>query len=1495
MSQDDTARQSLEVQIAAPLASSEAVQSEPVPVTAPAKTVDQSEPRLGSVGPAPVAIAPLDSTSATERLEPPTNSEPIDTSPLDPSSTQHETSVGQAEQDAVPSLSAMPAQADAQEATTLPTGGETNVSERMEHAASATQPAIEAAAQTAAGDPVASKADQPDASLTAESSSTDPSSMSASEPLTSEALQRLPSISASSVGDLARPDTPTSLAASDKDRPPLATANSGAFTAKKTFSSNLSVNRKFLEKASSAVPDGKPAASTTVRSAPIGLGAAAASRASTGAAVSPGISSAASPLPPGPRLLTGKVAPTAAVMPPAGSAGATWGKAGSPGMTERPSPFANFGKGPLPPFAHRSPAERPGAWTRAGPGGPNKPSQGFSAERDFPSMAEAARSKLLKAQAQQAGVAKEKANQQAAAAASAAYNQHLLEGLDAFRGTHLDPNAVHWDEEEDDGDYYDDVIDFGDGKQYTISSATEPEAIHNLASALANQDQEAATAAAAAFESRPASARPPASEWDRGAGPAAREQANQKTLFNERLGRFEPYAGKQSKKDAPASATEPTILPRSKGDAPDAGQANPARPPKSARAASGSRETQTEPNRPRKESATRPPQSKPAAASAPLHKPIALPAITPPTLLQSSATTVPLAWSAPAESAAKVSATQSNVDTASAAPTRDIEEMQRQEMMSAADRAKKRRQEEEAIRQAEIARAQKRAAEIELKMAADRPKQAPAAAIKPPDSQPAIIKPVAILHKPNERTKEARRPLPTQDEVALQAKQQKSDAAAARKAAKASESAEPAQQSTDKAVSGPQDKSPDDRQWRRAELTTTPDAVPTVRMRGSKESAAKAQTVAKQSFAKPSEPSSIDVTMSRVQGALNAAELSNAASKEARAGSRGKRMAASEERQARPQLPSTPSFRSEDASFTSRQLRSPSPRPAWNRYTVKLSRTNPRRPASAAQKQAMLQSRPGRVVGVYTWHGDTGDRFAGSERRLFWVMPGTLEVKLAKRSKPARPASFLSKPESWPAHELRTISTDNSRSAAVSSWRQTPKPSPAVEETAQTLPAIEEIMLEEQMLPAPIVSLPSPNKDRKARRVVTAPTASGQRAIVIDLGGDRRKAAAVSPSESQALENENTDSLPAMAPSARINGLPDLAAPAQTEANAQEHLARTSTPPVLPPTAAIAPAPWTKDQPAISVADPALKNVWSKPVEEVGLLSKPSNSLEGLADDFPAALPSSANELKLDDGQSEASPVLTRDVLRPKPTATAQMSALTPLPVDMSSLAAGSNPYMATAAAGAYSGPNGYGYGYPSSHVPTSQLVINQGYGYLPMQNAAAMQSAAAQGMWSQGHYGGYPAGRLAGSDYSSASYLSSPLSPGMSVLSTPASFRGPNRAVTGGRESMSYVQRQQEAQIRYGSSPYANGGLDYGAPGRPQQLQQQQQMLRAVSHAAPGVGMPAYAAQSPIYPAMYPAGATPGNASTYGAPLSAEAVAAAKARYPSSMYPGGSQTDPRW
>ncbi|KAF9229562.1 hypothetical protein BS17DRAFT_28049 [Gyrodon lividus] len=48
--------------------------------------------------------------------------------------------------------------------------------------------------------------------------------------------------------------------------------------------------------------------------------------------------------------------------------------------------------------------------------------------------------------------------------------QVALQEADAFRGVHLDPNAHHWDEmEEDDDNFLDNVIEFGDGRQYKVA------------------------------------------------------------------------------------------------------------------------------------------------------------------------------------------------------------------------------------------------------------------------------------------------------------------------------------------------------------------------------------------------------------------------------------------------------------------------------------------------------------------------------------------------------------------------------------------------------------------------------------------------------------------------------------------------------------------------------------------------------------------------------------------------------------------------------------------------------------------------------------------------------------------------------------------------------------------------------------------------------------------------------------------------------------------
>ncbi|KAJ7130001.1 hypothetical protein C8R43DRAFT_1025387 [Mycena crocata] len=121
----------------------------------------------------------------------------------------------------------------------------------------------------------------------------------------------------------------------------------------------------------------------------------------------------------------------------------------------------------------------------AGGGGVGKPVWGnpkshqqrpdMTSQSDFPTAAEVAaaprKSKPTLADRNQAF--KEAAALEMASAA--ANKQARMEEADTFRGVHLDPNAHHWDEmEEDDDNFLDGVIEFGDGRQYKIESADLP-------------------------------------------------------------------------------------------------------------------------------------------------------------------------------------------------------------------------------------------------------------------------------------------------------------------------------------------------------------------------------------------------------------------------------------------------------------------------------------------------------------------------------------------------------------------------------------------------------------------------------------------------------------------------------------------------------------------------------------------------------------------------------------------------------------------------------------------------------------------------------------------------------------------------------------------------------------------------------------------------------------------------------------------------------------
>ncbi|KAJ7456666.1 hypothetical protein FB451DRAFT_1276775 [Mycena latifolia] len=110
--------------------------------------------------------------------------------------------------------------------------------------------------------------------------------------------------------------------------------------------------------------------------------------------------------------------------------------------------------------------------------GNTKPQQqrpDMTSQSDFPTAAEvaAAPRKLKPTLADRNLASKEAAALEMASAA--ANKQARMEEADTFRGVHLDPNAHHWDEmEEDDDNFLDGVIEFGDGRQYKIESADLP-------------------------------------------------------------------------------------------------------------------------------------------------------------------------------------------------------------------------------------------------------------------------------------------------------------------------------------------------------------------------------------------------------------------------------------------------------------------------------------------------------------------------------------------------------------------------------------------------------------------------------------------------------------------------------------------------------------------------------------------------------------------------------------------------------------------------------------------------------------------------------------------------------------------------------------------------------------------------------------------------------------------------------------------------------------
>ncbi|EED81264.1 predicted protein [Postia placenta Mad-698-R] len=236
---------------------------------------------------------------------------------------------------------------------------------------------------------------------------------------------------------------------------------------KKFTSSNI--NRKFLEKTSSTSPSGQTlSASVTAK---------------IGSSIQKPPSQAA---PTHSRLVTAKLTAT----PQSSSTTPGWSRPPSSVSSVAPTPSAAANSKPQPiqsssispqPTLGKVIQPQPRGASEAFAGVVKKESSGKpvwgnargtaavvakldAVANDFPTAAEAAQGRAAKA-----------SEQKQATEAAAAQKQAVAAEEDTFRGVHLDPNAHHWDEmEEDDDNFLDGVIEFDDGRQYKVQPSDAP-------------------------------------------------------------------------------------------------------------------------------------------------------------------------------------------------------------------------------------------------------------------------------------------------------------------------------------------------------------------------------------------------------------------------------------------------------------------------------------------------------------------------------------------------------------------------------------------------------------------------------------------------------------------------------------------------------------------------------------------------------------------------------------------------------------------------------------------------------------------------------------------------------------------------------------------------------------------------------------------------------------------------------------------------------------
>ncbi|OBZ78955.1 hypothetical protein A0H81_00511 [Grifola frondosa] len=176
-------------------------------------------------------------------------------------------------------------------------------------------------------------------------------------------------------------------------------------------------------------------------------------------------------------------------------------------------------------------------------------------QAEFPTAAEVAQGRIAKL-----------AEKNQFTEAAAAHKQAVMAEEDTFRGVHLDPNAHHWDEmEEDDDNFLDGVIEFEDGRQYKVQPAEAARVVADVDNELAKHLETSPPDHPVSKEerfgddfdrswprSRPAANPPPHREhYPNGPASASSSQSlrspqdSSRVLFNERSNRLEPYSNSQ--------------------------------------------------------------------------------------------------------------------------------------------------------------------------------------------------------------------------------------------------------------------------------------------------------------------------------------------------------------------------------------------------------------------------------------------------------------------------------------------------------------------------------------------------------------------------------------------------------------------------------------------------------------------------------------------------------------------------------------------------------------------------------------------------------------------------------------------------------------------------------------------------------------------------------------------------------------------------------------